>query len=125
MSDKSKLSLLALVSAVMLSLPYLVPGTGFLSLVAFVPLLVAEEYAFSSGIKGFWKWHYGCFVLWNALTTFWVCNATVGGGIFAIFANALQMSLIFGLFRWSRKKVGGVLPYVFLVFAWVAWERYY
>ena len=103
MSDRYKLSLLAFISAVLLSVPYLVPGTGFLSLIAFVPLLIAEQYATMAGIKGFWKWHYGCFVLWNAFTTFWVCNATLGGGIFAVLANALQMSLIFGLFRWSRK----------------------
>ncbi|MGN0201925.1 MAG: apolipoprotein N-acyltransferase [Candidatus Cryptobacteroides sp.] len=125
MSDYSRLTLLSLLSAVLLSVPFLVPGTGFLSLIAFVPLLIAEEYASEAGIRGFWKWHYGCFVLWNAFTTFWVCNATVGGGIFAILANALQMSVIFALFRWSKKKTGGVLPYIFLAFAWVAWERFY
>lgn len=76
-------------------------------------------------MKGFCWWHYLCFVLWNAATTFWVCNATVGGGIFAILANALQMSLIFGLFRWSRKWLSGALPYIFLAFAWIAWERWY
>lgn len=125
MSDRYKLSLLAFISAVLLSVPYLVPGTGFLSLIAFVPLLIAEQYATMAGIKGFWKWHYGCFVLWNAFTTFWVCNATLGGGIFAVLANAFQMSLIFGLFRWSRKQVSGAVPYIFLAFAWIAWERFY
>lgn len=76
-------------------------------------------------MKGFCRWHYLCFVLWNAATTFWVCNATVGGGIFAVLANALQMSLIFGLFRWSRKWLSGPIPYIFLAFVWIAWERWY
>ena len=116
---------LTVLSSVLLSVPFLIPGTGWLSLIAFVPLLWAENLATEDGMKGFCWWHYLCFVLWNAATTFWVCNATVGGGIFAILANAFQMSLIFGLFRWSRKWLSGALPYIFLAFAWIAWERWY
>ncbi len=112
-------------SAVLMSLPWLVPHSGLLMLVALVPLLLADYIATGAGVKGFWKWHYSTFVLWNAFTTFWVCNATVGGGIFAILANALQMSLIFGLFRLAKKRLTGVLPYILLVAAWLAWERWY
>ena len=123
----SKVSILSLIvlSAVLLSIPFLVPGTGYLALVAFVPLLFAEKAAEEYGMRGFCWWHYLCFLLWNIATTFWVCNATVGGGIFACVANAFQMSLVFGLFRWSKKTLKGVLPYLFLLFAWVAWERWY
>lgn len=125
MPRKLTILLLVVISSALLSVPFLVPGTGWLSLVAFVPLLWAEDIATGDGMKGFCRWHYLCFVLWNAATTFWVCNATVGGGIFAILANALQMSLVFGLFRWSRKWLSGALPYLFLAFAWIAWERWY
>ena len=119
------MTLLAVLSAVLLSIPYLVPHMGIISLFAFVPLLAMERIATLSGIKKVWRWHYPTFVLWNALTTFWVCNATIGGGIFAVLANALQMSLVFGLFRLSRKAFKGVLPYLFLAFTWIAWERFY
>lgn len=119
------LSALGLISAILLSLPFLVPHTGFLSLVAFIPLLIMERLASGYGVRHFWIYHYSTFVLWNAMTTFWVCNATVGGGLFAIFANAFQMSLVFGLFRYSRKSFSGVLPYIFLMTAWIAWERAY
>ena len=98
MSKKVYILLLIILSALLLSVPFLVPRTGFLSLVAFVPLLFAEQVASETRMKGFCWWHYLCFLLWNAATTFWVCNATVGGGIFACFANAFQMSLVFGLF---------------------------
>lgn len=125
MPRKLTILLLVVISSALLSVPFLVPGTGWLSLVAFVPLLWAEDIATGDEMKGFCWWHYLCFVLWNAATTFWVCNATVGGGIFAILANALQMSLVFGLFRWSRKWLSGALPYLFLAFAWIAWERWY
>lgn len=117
--------ILVAVFAVMMSLPWLVPHMGFLALFGFVPLLCLERLASIYKTKRFWLWHYSAFVLWNALTTFWVCNATVGGGIFAVFANALQMSVIFGLFRFSRKRLSGVLPYIFLAVMWIAWERAY
>ena len=117
--------ILVLLSAVLLSLPWLVPHCGFLALVGFIPLLCADRVADQNGVRRFWIWHYSCFVLWNAFTTFWVCNATVGGGIFAVLANALQMSLVFGLFRLSKKRFSGILPYVFLAAAWIAWERWY
>ena len=111
--------------AVLMSIPYIIPQTGLLALIGFVPLLCMDRIATMLGRKKVWIYHYSAFVLWNAITTFWVCNATVGGGLFAIFANAFQMSLVFGLFRLSRKKFSGSLPYIFLAVAWIAWERFY
>lgn len=116
---------LVVLSAVMMSVPFLIPHTGPLALFGLVPLLCMERIADALGRKRIWIYHYSAFVLWNAATTFWVCNATIGGGLFAIFANALQMSLIFGLFRLSKKKFQGALPYIFLMVSWIAWERFY
>ena len=116
---------LVLLFAVMMSIPYLVPHTGFLALIGIIPLLCMERIASLTGKKRVWIYHYSAFVLWNAITTFWVCNATVGGGIFAVLANAFQMSLVFGLFRLSKKKFSGALPYIFLMVTWIAWERFY
>ena len=114
----------------LMSVPFLVEGCGWLALLGFVPLLCMERVADAEGRRHFWWWHYGTFVAWNAVTTFWVCNATVGGGIFAVLANALQMSLVFGLFRWVKRRFrsrgrGSALPYLFLAAAWIAWEKYY
>ena len=119
------MAVLATAFAMLMSLPFLVPHTGILALFGFVPLLAMERIASYGEGRIFWIWHYWAFVLWNAFTTFWVCNATIGGGIFAILANAMQMSLIFGLFRISRRAFDGVLPYIFLAFMWIAWERAY
>ena len=116
---------LAALSAVLMSVPFLLPNAGFLALIGLVPLLCMDRIATYSSKKHVWRYHYSAFVLWNAFTTFWVCNATMGGGLFAIFANALQMSLIFGLFRLSKKKFTGSLPYIFLMVMWIAWERFY
>ena len=118
-------AILALLFCILMSLPWLVPHCGVLALVGLVPLLVMERLASQRGTRHFWWWHYGTFVLWNAVTTWWVANATVGGAVFAILANSLQMSLVFGSFRWVKRRLGGVLPYIFLAAAWIAWEKYY
>ena len=86
MKTKNTTLLFALFSvlfALMMSLPFLVPHLGFLALTGLIPLLMMDRIATLTGARHFWMWHYFSFVLWNAVTTFWVCNATVGGGLFA------------------------------------------
>jgi len=116
---------LALAFTVLMSLPWLVPHCGWTALWGLLPLLVMERLATAYKVKHFWWWHYAAFVLWNAATTWWVWNATAGGAVFAILANALQMSVVFGSFRWVKRRITGVLPYIYLAAAWIAWERFY
>ena len=116
---------LSLTFTLLMSLPWLVPHLGWTALVGLLPLLVMERLATAWETRRFGWWHYGSFVLWNAVTTWWVGGATVGGAVFAILANALQMSLVFGSFRWVKRRCGGILPYLYLAAAWLAWERYY
>jgi len=125
MKPRTQLWLFAALSALLITLPWLVPHTGALALVAFVPLLCADEIARQLKIRASWIFPAAVFVAWNAATTFWVCEATVGGGLFAIFANAAQMLLIWLLFRLAKCKLQGVLPYIFLAAMWIAWERHY
>ena len=117
--------LLALLFTLLMSLPWLVPHLGCTALVGLLPLLVMERLATQYKVRHFWWWHYACFVLWNAVTTWWVGGATVGGAVFAILANALQMSVVFGSFRWVKRRMNGALPYIYLAAAWIAWERFY
>lgn len=112
-------------SAALLSAGFLLPHCGGFVLIGFVPLLWMDRIATKQGVRHFFWWHYLCFVLWNAATTFWVCNATLGGGIAAILINALEMSVIWALFRLFKRKFSGSLPYIFLVCLWIAWERAY
>ncbi|MCD8312755.1 MAG: apolipoprotein N-acyltransferase [Bacteroidales bacterium] len=117
--------LLVIIFAALMSVPFLVPHCGFIALFGFVPLLCMNRIANLACLRHVWLYHYVGFVLWNAATTFWVCNATIGGGIFAVLANAFQMSVIFTLFRVSERRFKGILPYIFLVVMWIAWERAY
>ena len=116
---------LSLFSGVLLSVPFLLPGAGFVALVALLPLLALERALSAAGKKGFFLYAWLGFSAWNFITTFWVCNATLGGGIFTGFANAFKMALLFQLFHWSRKRLSGVLPYLFLASMWIAWEKIY
>lgn len=116
---------LAVLFAVLMSIPYIVPHTGWVSLFGIIPLLCLDRIATLTNRRHVWVYHYTAFVLWNTFTTFWVCNATIGGGIAAVLLNALQMSLVFGLFRLSKKKFHGSLPYIFLMVCWIAWEHFY
>ncbi len=116
---------LVLLFAILMSVPFLVPHCGFVALFGLVPLLCMDRMATLSGTRNVWIYHYSAFVLWNTITAFWVCNATIGGGLFAILVNSLQMSVVFALFRLSKRRFNGVLPYLFLVVAWIAWERAY
>ncbi len=117
--------LLAAGFAAMMSLPFLVPGTSLLALTGLVPLLWMDKIASEHHQKKVWIWHFSAFVLWNAITTFWVWNATAGGAVFAILYNSFQMSLLFGLFRLSKKHYTGTVPYIFLAVLWIGWERFY
>jgi len=125
MSKKNIIWILLALSAIFMSIPFLIPHCGFFALFGLVPLLCADKISDDEGLRFFWCKSYLCFLVWNFITTFWVCNATVGGGIFASVANALQMSVVFGLFMLSKRYFRGSLPYLFLMFTWIAWEKYY
>ncbi|MBQ9410663.1 MAG: apolipoprotein N-acyltransferase [Bacteroidales bacterium] len=116
---------LTMAFTLLMSLPWLVPHMGWTALFGLVPLLIMERLATAWGVKRFFWWHYLAFVLWNAVTTWWVAGATVGGAVFAILANAIQMSVVFESFRIVKRRISGVLPYIYLAAAWLAWEKYY
>ena len=124
MKQNKTLALLMVLFTALISLPYLVPHLGFLSLVALVPLLCAERIATMVEKKRFFWWYFSAFLAFNLATTWWVCKATVGGGLFASFYSALFMSAIFAVFRVARKRFSGIVPYIFLAASWIAWERF-
>ena len=117
--------ILSILSAALLSAGFLFPHCGGFALMAFVPLLWMDRIATQEKLPHFFWWHYLVFVLWNAFTTFWVCNATVAGGMAACLINALFMSVIWSLFRLFKKRFKGSLPYIFLAATWIAWEKFY
>ena len=128
--------LLALLSAFLLSVPFFQWGTGFLLLVAFVPLLLIEEsIATSKSLKsvkgekvrsGRMIWYalitFGVFVL---LTTWWIYWATPIGPAATLIVNGGYMTLTFLVFHHTRRRLGDRLGYVSLVVFWLAFEFLY
>ncbi|MCL2726879.1 MAG: apolipoprotein N-acyltransferase [Bacteroidales bacterium] len=112
-------------SAVLLSIPWHFPYCGWILLVALIPLLWVEADFSRRGIKGCWKYYALTFLMWNTITTWWICKATLWGGVVAVAGNALQMFLVFALFRLVKKKTGDWIGYLFLIALWIAWEYFY
>lgn len=74
---------------------------AFALIPAFLCLIrIAEE---SASARAAMMRVYPGLLIWNILTTYWLAMATVGGGVAAILANAVVMSIPFGLYRWFRK----------------------
>ena len=119
-----KIVLLSVFSALLLSEAWPVIGFSFLIFFAFVPLFfveesIAESNAKSSAIK-FFGYSYLTFFVWNILTTWWIYNASLGGAIMAILANALLMALVFTAFHKVKKKTK--TGFFSLICFWIAFE---
>ncbi len=128
---------LALLSALLLSIPFFQWGTGLLLLVAFVPLLLIED-----GIKykvksrkreesgkrrsGSMLWYavltFSVFVL---LTTWWIYWATWTGTVATVIVNGGYMTLTFLVFHRVRQRLGDRLGYAAFVVFWLAFEFLY
>ncbi|MBQ0024617.1 MAG: apolipoprotein N-acyltransferase [Bacteroidales bacterium] len=118
--------------AALASLPFLAEGCGLISLVAFVPLLLLDKMLCENKVRGAWLYLYAAFLLFNVGTTFWIWFVSPAGAVAALLLNALQMTIIFLLFGVFRKIISRrwpdsprVLPYLFLVVLWLAWEHIY
>ncbi len=127
--------LLALLSALLFSVPFFRWGTGLLLMAAFVPLLFIEEDitrqkagAADRGRKkrGSVVWYtIITFALFILLTSYWVYFATWVGIVGATIVNTAYMSLTFWLFHITRRRLGDRLGYASLVAYWLAFEFLY
>ena len=126
-SLKQKLFLLTLLGALMLGISF--PFTGGiypLSFLALVPLLLYNFKLNDAGVKRrFFKRlgvNYLYFVIFNAITVWWIYNASDAGAYMAIFANALLMCVPFHITAFLTKHLGegkGLLSFVVL---WLSFE---
>ncbi|MCB0595105.1 MAG: apolipoprotein N-acyltransferase [Phaeodactylibacter sp.] len=97
----------------------------FLMFIGFVPLLIVErEIAQDWGKADRWevfKFAYHTFVLWNIIATYWVANTAFIAGFFAIWVNALLMSIPFVVFHQSRQAMPR-LGYLAFIAYWLTFE---
>jgi len=112
--------LLSVLSGLLLFAAWPVSPLTFLIFIAFVPLLWLEQQATSR--KKFFGWTYLTLVIWNGATTWWVLNSTVPGGVSAILANSLLMSLPWIAFYNVKRKRGERTGYTALILFWLTFE---
>jgi apolipoprotein N-acyltransferase len=104
------------------------PTMPFLPLIfiAFVPLLMVEHEISRFAERPFWKialYSYHTFLVWNILSTYWVSNSTLGGGIFANFVNAALMTIPFMLYSFCKRHIKSSLHAWAFIGFWIAYEK--
>ncbi|WP_127845290.1 apolipoprotein N-acyltransferase [Psychroflexus aestuariivivens] len=118
---------LAIISGLLLAFSWPTYGLSFLSFIGFVPLLFAE-FNLRNTKTSHTKWKvfglaYLSFLIWNIISTYWLYFSTPFGGVFAIVANSLLMSLVFLLFHIVAKRVNFTASASFLIALWLVFEK--
>lgn len=67
-------------------------------------------------------YYYLSLLVWNVMTTYWIWYASDVGGVFAMTANSLLMSVILLLYFSTRKRYGTFIGYFSLICYWIAFE---
>ena len=90
---------LAVLSGLLIAAAWPVRGLVPLAFVAFVPLLYLEDKDYSFGISSI------AFLIWNALTTWWVWKTTAIGTISMIVLNSLFMTTVFWAYHFVKTRL--------------------
>lgn len=122
---KQRILTYILLFAGLMSIPYLVPHLGWVSLFAFTPLFALTDLFIEKEPKHRKLLLYCAFLLFNIATTFWINWISVVGAASAIAVNSAVMMFIFWMFIQSRRHFTRAQSYFFLLVFWVAWERIY
>ncbi|MBL4654835.1 MAG: apolipoprotein N-acyltransferase [Bacteroidia bacterium] len=124
MTDKLKYYLLASLSGVLLWLGWPPFDSAFLLFIGWIPLLYVLDNITSEGKTGLstFKLAFTALFTWNALTTWWIWNASPGGAVMAIITNSLLMSIPIMLFQQTKQRLGVRLGYWSLICYWIGFE---
>lgn len=121
--------LLAILSGVLFSLAWTQLGLAWSLFIAFIPLFIIEEELFqdkeNNKSKHAFYYAYIAFFTWNLISTWWVSNSTIFGGITAVVLNSLWYALLFWLFHFIKRRSGKHTGYSALFFIWLAFESIY
>lgn len=116
---------LALFSGVLLSLPWLIRGSGYVLFVAFCPLLISGEFQDQSDQSGKSSRLFPSFITfltWNLLSTWWIAYASFSGMLAIAFLNALAMTLAWNLPYFMNRTRSKQSSNLLLIIFWLAFE---
>ena len=114
--------LLSLSTGLLLAAGWPAHGFPLLLLIAFCPLLIVESALSKTKPAVFFGYAYLSMLIWNTLTTWWVCNSTVVGGIVAIAYNSLFMTLVLWLFHITKRRTNTSIGFFSLPVYWLTFE---
>jgi apolipoprotein N-acyltransferase len=120
-----KYLLLSALSALLLSMPFFERFSGLWLMVAFVPLLLAEDDMAKHGKRSIYRWAALTFLLWNIITTYWIMYATFWGMVGAVTASSALEAGVFWLFSIVKRRTGKACGYAAFVVFWLVWEHFF
>ena len=116
---------LALISGLLLGLPWSVSPLFFLIFIAWVPLLVVEEETRDHPNPYIlFNYAFAGFLLWNILGTWWITKAQWLGAILIMLANSLLQALVFWCISRVRTSLNIPLLFPFLII-WMGYEHFH
>ena len=121
---KKKYFILSILSGLLFGLSWPTYGFIFLIFISLVPLLIIEDDLRNKSTFKIFNYSFISFFIWNSITSFWLLNSTVFGGIFAIVLYSTLMSIVILLFSKISKKLNSKLGFIFLVTSWIVFEKF-
>ena len=113
----------ALLSGLLLGIPWFESRLFLLVFLAWVPLLVLEEnLRYHPNPYTVFNYAFVSFLLWNILGTWWITQVQFVGALLIILANALLQALAFWLASRIRTILGVSMVFPFL-FIWMGYEH--
>ena len=117
---------LAILSGLILGLSWPSIGNSILLFCGFIPLFILEDIISVSNEskkgRSIFLYSFISFLIFNVVTTYWVCNATIFGGIFAFLVNTTLMSLVVYCFHKIRLITGDRLGFISFILLWISME---
>lgn len=119
--------LLAAISGLLFTAAWPRDGFAPLIFIAFVPLLLISDDLKSQHSRSLQiaLFAYIAFVIWNALTTYWVCNSSLEGGVAAITLLSLFFTIVYTTFQFTYKYLPRYWGLLALPVYWIAFEKFH
>jgi len=125
---RSLLYFLALLSGLLLALAWSQWVTGLILLIAFIPVLIIEDYLDKNrnhyGTLSIIPYSFFTFFVWNLLTTWWIAQVSISGMLAAVIFTSALMTFVFWAFHFTKRLLGRSFGYFSLLVFWLTFEYY-
>jgi len=119
----------AIISGLLLCLPWYEHFSGIVLCISFIPLLLLEDSWLAKSQKKstipIFLYASISFLIWNTGTTWWIVNASFAGACSAILINTFLFSVVFYLYHITNKIAGKLLGKIAFLAYWTAFEYFY